>query len=232
MRSNLAVVLSDLDKPSVIVTSAHPGEGKTATTVNLARSLATAGNRVVLIDFDLRHPDIHHWVGVPNDLGVTDVLLGESLASCLKHVDVGPGPRDASRGIYVLTAGGAVDNPAELLGTPRTRQMLDELSQQTDVVLIDTPPVLLVSDTLVIGRMVAGALLVIESRKTQIPAAQHAKDALIRNQTRLLGVVINKVQPRDAADGGYGYGYGSGYGYPYGVSPDGGNGASGDWARD
>jgi Mrp family chromosome partitioning ATPase len=87
--------------------------------------------------------------------------------------------------------------------------MLDGLGRQADLVLIDTPPVLPVADTLVIGRMASGALMVVEARKTAVTTVAKAKDLLIRNQTRLLGIVLNKFQQRDA-----GAGYGFGYGYP------------------
>jgi capsular exopolysaccharide synthesis family protein len=226
LRSNLAVAMSDLERPTVIVTSADAGEGKTATTVNLARSLVAAGQRVVLVDLDLRHPDVHHWFGLPNDVGVADVLLDRRpLNECLQYVEIFTGDGGPGRPLYVLPTGEKVDNPAELLGAGRTARMLDALAPQADIVLIDTPPVLLVADTLEIGRMVAGALLVVEAKRTPIPAVQQAKDALIRNQTRLLGLVLNKFVARDAA--GEAYGYGAGYGYGYGpAAPAEGNGSS------
>jgi Mrp family chromosome partitioning ATPase len=109
-------------------------------------------------------------------------------------------------------------------------QLLDALATQADIVVVDTPPVLPVADTLVIGRMAAGALLVVEARKTPVAAIQRAKDALTRSQTRLLGLVVNKMQAKDA-DLGYGYGYGYGYGDSYdGTDVDGdasGNGSPG-----
>jgi capsular exopolysaccharide synthesis family protein len=218
LRSNLEVALLDLERAAVAVTSAHAGEGKTSTTVNLARSLAVAGNRVVLLDFDLRHPDSHRWLGTHNDFGVSDVLLRQrSLPESLQFVVLGEGVGGAREGLYFLPAGTPVRNPAELLGGPRTPALLDALAAQADVVLIDTPPVLPVADTLVIGRMVAGAVLVVETRRAPAAAVRKAKDALIRNQTRLLGVVVNKLQQRDArTDEGYGYAYD----YPY-VHPDG-----------
>lgn len=215
LRSNLSVSLGDLERPTVLVTSAFAGEGKTATAVNLACSLAMTGQRVVLVDLDLRHPDLHHWVGLDNNQGVTDVLLGRStVEDCLEDGYVEIGGADWTRGMYVLRSGPQVENPAELLGSRRMNALLDALASQADVVIIDTPPVLLVADTLVIGRMTAGALLVVESRRTSIASVQHTKDALIRNQTRMLGVVLNKYRSRDGDDGGYGaYGYGYGYGY-------------------
>jgi capsular exopolysaccharide synthesis family protein len=220
--------MSDLERPTVIVTSADAGEGKTATTVNLARSLVAAGRRVVLVDLDLRHPDVHHWFGMPNDVGVTDILLDRRpLNECLQYIEIDTGEGGPAKPLYVLPTGPKVENPAELLGGGRTARMLDALAPQADIVLIDTPPVLLVADTLVIGRMVAGALLVVETKRTPTPAVQQAKDALIRNQTRLLGLVLNKYVARDSMGDGYGYGYGQGYGYGYGPAVDGNGSSSG-----
>ena len=226
LRSNLAVSLADLDRPSVVVTSSQPGEGKTATAANLARSMALAGRRVVLVDLDLRHPDCHKWFAAHNEFGVADVLVdSRPVPDCLQYIDLGS--RDPRRsGLYLLSTGKLVRNPAEVLDARRTADLLDTLARQADLVLIDTPPVLLVADTLVVGRMAAGALLVVEPRRTALAAVQRAKDALTRNQCRILGLVINKYQARDAPDATYGYGYGYGYGYEE-TTPDSGDGSDG-----
>jgi Mrp family chromosome partitioning ATPase len=140
------------------------------------------------------------------------VLLNRRpLDESVQLVPVGRGATETPLSLYLLAPGGGVHNPTELLGTRRVQQILETLSRQADIVVIDTPPVLPVADTLVIGRMVAGALLVVETRRTPIGAILQAKDALIRNQTRLLGLVVNKLQAKDA-DYGFGYGYGYGYG--------------------
>jgi capsular exopolysaccharide synthesis family protein len=208
LRSNLTIALLELERPSVVVTSARAGEGKTSTAVNLARALAVAGHRVVLVDLDLRHPDAHRWLGAQNELGVTDVLTRQrSLGECLQFVPTDESNPGSGEGLYFLPTGFTVPNPTELLSSPRTPALLGALASQADVVLIDAPPVLPVADALVIGRMVGGAMLVVETRKTPVGAVQQAKDALTRSQTRLLGVVVNKLQPKDArSDQGYGYG--------------------------
>lgn len=227
LRSNLNVALSDLERATVIVTSAQAGEGKTATTVNLARAMALAGQRVVLADLDLRHPDVHRWFGLDNEVGVTEILLGRAtVEESLRYVELASGSAGA-RGLYLLSTGRPVPNPAELLGSRRMAQLLEALASSAGIVLVDTPPVLPVADTLVIGRMAAGAILVVEARKTPVAAIQRAKDALTRSQTRLLGVVVNKLLAKDA-DLGYGYGYGYGYGDTPGDSDASGNGSSGD----
>jgi Mrp family chromosome partitioning ATPase len=108
-----------------------------------------------------------------------------------------------------------VSSPTELLSTPSMRSLLEQLASQADLVLLDAPPVLPVADTLVIGRLAAGAVLVVEARKTPVPAVRRAKDALTRNQTRLLGVVLNKFKPTVGADDGTPTGVAAGYGYGY-----------------
>jgi capsular exopolysaccharide synthesis family protein len=216
IRSNLEVALSEVEHPSIIVTSSKANEGKTIVCIDLALSFAEAGYRVILVDLDLRRPCAHSLLRTHNELGVSDVLLGtRPLQDCLQTVQLGADAR-AARTIYFLPAGPEVHNPTELLGTRRTTQMLEGLSQQADLVLIDTAPVLPVADTLVIARAVSGALLVVESRATAMAAVKQSKDLLIRNQTRMLGIVMNKFKARDAS--GYGYGYYP-YGYGYGDGP-------------
>lgn len=205
LRANLLVALDDLDDSTVVVTSALPGEGKSTVCANLALALAEAGKRVVAVDTDLRHPNLHARIGGHNEVGLSDVLLERApIGEALQFVSTG----SRNRGLYVLSTGAPVNDPTELLGSARTTQLLGRLASQVDVLLLDTPPVLPVADTLVIGRTVAGALLVVESRRTPVPVVQQAKNALIRNQTRLLGVVLNKVQARDLGATGNGY-------YPY-----------------
>jgi capsular exopolysaccharide synthesis family protein len=232
LRSNLLVAISELDNPIVVVTSAYAGEGKTSVCVDLAESIALAGTRVVIVDLDLRHPDAHRLLGAGNEVGVSDVLLDRRpLEECLQYAELPPSESARPAALYFLGTGPAVSNPTELLATPRTGQLLDTLARQADIVLLDTPPVLPVADTLVIGRLSAGAVLVVEAQRTPAPVAKRAKDALTRNQTRLLGVVLNKFQAkyagyayREAFDYGYGYGYGS-RGAPQKPENPGGDGA-------
>jgi capsular exopolysaccharide synthesis family protein len=204
LRTSLTLCLADLDRPTVLVTSARAGEGKTDTTARLASSFAEAGRRAVVVDLDLRKPGVHEVFGLDNDRGVSDVLLDElALADCLQFVKLrGPGSAPG-RGLYALTSGPSVPNPTELLDTRRTSKLLDGLAEQADIVLVDAPPVLPVADTLVIGKTVGGAILVLEAGRTPIGEIEQAKDALIRAQTRLLGVVVNRADGR-AAEYGYG----------------------------
>jgi capsular exopolysaccharide synthesis family protein len=211
VRANLMVSMADYKRPRVIITSAHAGEGKTVTCTNLALSFARAGQRVVLVDLDLRHPDAHRLVGAHNRFGVSDLLLGKrSLEECLQYLELPGLDTQSAQGVYFMATGPQVRNPTELLGMTRTAQMLDELGKQADLILIDAPPVLPVADMLVIGRIVTGVVLVVEARRTTVTDITKTKDLLTRNQTRILGVVLNKLRQRDSSYGDA-YGYGTAY---------------------
>ena len=164
MRTNLLVALSDVDRPTVMFTSAMAGEGKTCTVANLAPALALAGHRVVVVDLDLRRPDIHNAFGLRNERGVADILRNDAaLSDCLQYVGVEGEPGESAAGMYVLTGGTPGKEGAELVAGRSTARMLDALADQSDIVLIDTPPVLSVADGLAIARVVSGVVLVVEA---------------------------------------------------------------------
>jgi capsular exopolysaccharide synthesis family protein len=220
VRANLSVSLADLKRPRVAVTSPQAREGKTVTCANLAISFARAGQRVVLVDLDLRHPDAHRLVGAHNRFGAVDLLLGRrSLEDCLQYLQLPDRDPQSAPGVSFLGTGPTPRNPTELLGSPRTAAMLDELGKQADLILIDAPPVLPVADMLVLGRIVTGVVLVVEARRTTVTDVSKAKNLLIRNQARILGVVLNKVRPHDADYGGYPYGESSDVSAVEGLAP-------------
>ncbi|MGI8751455.1 MAG: CpsD/CapB family tyrosine-protein kinase [Acidimicrobiales bacterium] len=208
--SNVSAALDQLGSPVVAVTSSKVGEGKTVTCVKLGASFAARGQRVVVVDLDLRDPGAHAAVGGHNRVGVTDVLQGRrKLGDCLQYVKLPDREGFAERGLFLVAAGPSVLEPNELLGLPRAERMLTSLATEADVVLVDTPPVLAVADTLTIGRTVGGAILVIDPRRTNAASVQRARDLLLRNETKVLGMVLNQVHASDAgvsAADGYGYG--------------------------
>jgi capsular exopolysaccharide synthesis family protein len=215
IRTNLMVALEGIDNPVVLFTSANEGEGKSSTVANLAPVMALASQRVVVVDVDLRNPDVHHAFGLPNERGFADVVRGDAeLDECLQYVGLKTPDGEPERGLYVLTSGPPPANPAELLSSRRAARLFEALAGQADIVLVDSPPVLAVADSLVLARLVSGVVLVVEARRTPIPAIKQAKDALTRNQARLLGLVVSKVQASDMANsefgstGSYGYAYG------------------------
>ena len=185
------------------VTSPAMGDGKTTLAANLAVSIAQSGKKVLLIDADFRRPRLHAVFGLSVKTGMASVLAGE--AGLDEAVQTTPVP-----GLLVLPCGPYPSNPAELLTSPRFKEALDELRQTYDYVLIDTPPVLAVTDPCVVAPRVDGVLLVIRISQNARPAAERAKEILGTLGANLLGVVVNAVDEPHGK--GYGYGYG-GYGY-------------------
>lgn len=195
-----AILFSTAPQPpqSIVVTSAQPHEGKTSTSVNVAAVLAQNGARVLIIDADLRNPGVARALGVINRKGLSGVLTGAyGIDEAIERVG-------AAVNLWVLTAGPHPPNPAELLSSPKMESLMDELRQRFDHVVVDSPPVLLVTDATVLSTLVDGVLLVAESGVTPPGALIRAHRTLGIAGGRVLGVVVNKV---DLRSGGYYYGY-------------------------
>lgn len=205
IRTNLDAALDGIGRPVVVVTSAAEGEGKTSAVTRLARAVAWTGRTVAVADLDLRHPTVHTVLGVPNTAGVAEILRGDTdLDACL-HTLAGGGDPTATGPILALTAGRAVTSPAELLAGVAAGRLLDTLAAKADLVLVDSPPVLPVADTLQIAPLASGVLLVVEARRTPVPAVLAAKHALARHRARILGMIINKTRRGDATSLTAGY---------------------------
>jgi capsular exopolysaccharide synthesis family protein len=190
-----------LDHPmrTLQLTSANPREGKTTTLSNMAVALAGAGQRVLVVCCDLRRPRIHEFFGLSNDIGFTSALLGRvPLAEAIQHV---PG----HRGIDLLASGPLPPNPSELLSSNRTGEVLAALRTEYDVVLIDSPPVLPVTDALVLSRRVDATLLVSVAGTTSRKEVARATELLWQVDAPLVGAVLNGVDP-EGSDG-YAYQY-------------------------
>jgi non-specific protein-tyrosine kinase len=198
LRSNTRFAKIDNPSASLLVTSPGPEEGKTTTAANLAVVLAQAGQKVILVDSDLRRPTLHEFFGLDNHVGLTDLLVdGEELWNqALRATD--------QEGLRLLTSGRLPPNPSELLGSDAMRSTLRELEKTADVVVLDSPPLLAVADASILGSIVGGAILVVESGKTRNEAARRAKDTLDNSGVKLLGVVVNRISHRRGA---YGYYY-------------------------
>ena len=189
----------------LLVTSSMAREGKTLTTVRLGVVLAQAGSRVQLIDSDLRSPRLKSALGIGNDVGLTDVLLGNvTLEQAIQPTRV--------KGLSVLLSGGIPPNPAEIIEGKQFLDLLDACSKLYDRVLLDSPPVLPVTDPAILAKYCDGVVLVVRSGRTAQAQARRTRQAMSGLGVRLLGVVLNDSQPR-----AMGYGYGR---YPYGQQPD------------
>jgi polysaccharide biosynthesis transport protein len=201
-----ATLLSMAARPPqiMLVTSANAGEGKTTTALNLALSLAQQQGEVLLVDCDLRKPGIATSLGLSGEIGVSSVLTGrESLTDIL--CSYGPLPN-----LWTLTSGPKPPNPAELLSSSSMAEMLNELRARFRHIVLDSPPVLMVTDAAVLSPLVDGVILVIESGITPRNAVVRSCKILQGAGANILGVALNKVNVR--LDGNYGsYGYHSYY---------------------
>lgn len=186
LRTNLQ--FKGLDSPlrSILITSASPGEGKSTTSANLAVAIAQTGARVCLIDADLRRPTLAKLFGLNNWTGLTTAILAtDELDDCI--VDSGV------PGLSVITSGPIPPNPAELLGSSRMTAILSKLETAYDILIIDSPPVLAVTDAAVLSPKVSGVLLTVRSGAVSRVQVQRAKTALEAVGARLLGVVLGAV---------------------------------------
>ena len=203
LRTNLQYAGLGGDGPSsarsLVVTSAGPGEGKSTTAANLAIVLAQAGKQVILVDADLRRPSLGHVFGLNGQAGLTALLQG---TGPLAEVDLEPTDVENLR---VLSAGTPPSNPAELLASARMTELLHELSAQADVVILDSPPVLAVTDASVLAAKADGAVLIVDVGATRRETGQRARETLEKAGAKILGAVLNKQ--RTGRDGGYYYYY-------------------------
>ncbi len=196
LRTN--VQFSNVDTPTkaILVTSANPTEGKSTTAANLAAAMAQGGLRVVLVDGDMRRPSQHQIFEVTNDYGLTNALLqdGAELNGSLQQTKI--------ENLFLLPTGPIPPNPSELLGSQRMRRLITALKEQFDAVIIDSPPVLAVTDPAVLAPQADGVILVVGAGETRRGAAQRAVTHLTQVGARFLGVALNKI-----SRGGRGYGY-------------------------
>ncbi len=203
LRTNLQFLDIDTRPRSLVITSAIPSEGKTSTATNLAIALAQTGLRVLLVDGDLRRPKVASLLGLERSVGLTTVLVGRSELqdSIQKHTD---------SGIFFLASGPIPPNPTEVLQSRAAQELFDRVSQMFDMVIIDGPPLLPVSDAAIMARDVDGAILVVRHGKTTKEQLRQAAVRLAQVDANLLGVTVNMTPKRGGKSYGYGYGYGYG----------------------
>ena len=209
-----SISFAGLDRPMQViqVTSPAAADGKTTTSANLAVALANAGKRVILVSADLRRPRIHEFFGLKNKVGFTSVLLGEA-----NIADVCQPVPDQPR-IMLVASGPVPPNPSELLASPRTDNVIQAMRERADVVLLDCPPVLPVTDAAVLGRKVDGSLLVVTAETTTRKQIVRTVEILRQVGTPLVGTVLNGI----SVEGAYGYSY---YYRYYGSEAGNGNGS-------
>jgi len=200
LRTNLQFIDPDVERKVFVITSSLPGEGKTTTAVNLALALAEGGEKVVLVEGDLRRPKISEYLRLESAVGLTTVLIGKlPVEEAIQTT--------ANGGLAVLTSGSTPPNPAELLKSSTMRTLVASLRQTYDIVLIDAPPLLPVTDGALLAAQSDGALLVVRHGKTTTDQVVAAVDRLESVGATPVGVIFNMTP----AKGGEGYAYGYGY---------------------
>ena len=212
IRLQTNIDFSNLETPvkCYAITSAQEAEGKTTMSCNLALLYAEKGLKVALLDLDLRQPAIHKLFHLENKIGIVEYVKGEvdSLSDIAHTV----------KGVDVITAGSHTPFPSKVLSSGRMKKLLQELKEEYDYVILDTPPILVVSDAFMVGQDVDGFLIVCSqhiSRKKDVVAACNA---LAEKNIDIIGIAMSMVTTdEDNGKGGYGgYAYGNGYGYGYG----------------
>ncbi|MEI6499977.1 MAG: polysaccharide biosynthesis tyrosine autokinase [Armatimonadota bacterium] len=187
LRANLR--FSSTDKPirTVLVTSPGPGEGKSTTAAGLAIAAANAGQKVILVDTDLRRPSVHKLFNIAPEYGLTDVLTGnKSVDEALVYLE--------TTGVSVMTTGPLPPNPIELLESEAMTRVIAALEERADLVIFDSPPLLVVADSQILSTQIDGTLLVLAMNSSRREMCRHAKEILTRINARILGVVGNKVR--------------------------------------
>ncbi len=185
-----AILFLEIDQKlrTIQITSANSAEGKTTTIANLAVAFARAGRRVAIIDCDLRHPRVHKFFGLSNELGFTSLLLGEaSLDDTVQRV------RDEPN-ITVLSAGPPLPNPSEALSTLRARDLIASVEKSCELVLVDSPPILPLSDALIVSGMVDATLVVASAKSSSRRALHRAVEVLRQVDAHLVGMVLNNSE--------------------------------------
>ncbi len=207
LRTNLQFSDIDGDSHAILVSSALPNEGKTLVATNLALSMAQAGRSVLLIDADMRNPNVADLLGLENAVGVVTVLVGRT--------SIEDAIQSHPSGIGFMGTGPAPPNPAEVLDTQAMRDLVSRVRKEYDAVIIDAPPMLPVADASILLTEVDGVLLLVRHGSTTREQLRLAVGRIQAVGGRLFGTVLNRTPRRSGDADGYGYGYGHGYGYGY-----------------
>jgi succinoglycan biosynthesis transport protein ExoP len=222
IRTNLLFMSPEKPLRTILVTSSGPQEGKTTTATSLAVTMTSSGNRVLLVDADMRRPRIHRIFGVPNEAGLSSLILGEgNLADLVRPTDI--------PNLFVLPCGPVPPNPAELLHTASFRRLLADMSKEYDRVILDSPPVGVVADAVVLATQVDGCLMVLKAGRTSRDVGRQAVKQLRDVNAPLFGAVLNDLDLENQRYGQYSYYYR--YGYYYGDSARGSHRQSKDASK-
>ncbi len=196
LRTNLT--FAALDKPieTLVVTAAASKESKSSVLANLAVTMAQGERRTILVDADLRRPGLHEIFDVANDQGLTSMIVEETALDSPPLLDTGVD------NLWLMPSGPLPPNPADILGSRRMEEVIAALKNRADIVLFDAPPVIAVTDAVVLGTKVDGVLLVVRAGRTRREHAEQAKELLERVHIRIVGAVLDNA-PLGITLGGY-----------------------------
>lgn len=188
LRTNIK--FSSLDKPikTLLITSPIPEAGKSSVSINLALTMAQDKYKVILVDTDLRKPMIHKILQQDNKTGLTNILVEDK-----KIKEVMRKMSDVDPNLYFIPSGPIPPNPSELLGSNKMKELLKELQEQADFIIFDSPPVIAVTDALVLATQVDGVVLVLDFGEVSREAAKQTKELLEKVKANILGAVLNKI---------------------------------------
>ncbi len=207
IRSNLLLSSAERPPQTILVTSMGPKEGKTTTTINIARVLSQGGKKVLIIDCDLRKPRIHTLFNMDNKVGLSNYLTGNMDGNILFDIPGEP--------IKLIPSGLIPPNPAELLSSKKMMTLIKKMAEIFDFILIDSPPIQRVTDSLALSRIVDGTIVVVKARQTTNEMLSGGMKKLRDVQAHFLGFVLNGMKERQAGDGYY-----SGYNTYYAKNSD------------
>jgi len=197
----------------------HPGEGKTFCSSNLATIFAKAGKKVALLDFDMHKPKVHEAFKIKKDVGLSSFLSNkEQLEHCIQ--------KDVIDNLDILTSGPVPPNPSELILSKKVQALVEQMKIDYDMVIIDTPPILLISDAMALRSQADMGIFVMNTRTTTKQGVKYLEEIIEQNKLQNSSILLNSIKQKKwryyygSYGYAYGYGYGSGYGYSYGYGEE------------
>ncbi len=189
LRTNLQSIKTEKPIKAIVITSSNHSEGKTITSINLALSMAHDLNNksILLVDADMRRGSVHKYLGIKPEAGLADILSDSAnIDNCLLNIGV--------NNLTILPAGKIPHNPAELLGSQKMKNLLSALRSKYDYVILDTPPIIPVTDAGLLSSQSDGAILVVQAGRTQKGVVMHSESILRQAQAKILGCILTNVQ--------------------------------------
>ncbi len=198
LRTNIEFSSIDKKLKVITITSSAPAEGKTTVAANIAISFAENGKKTLLLDSDLRRPTIHKRFKLPNSVGFVNIIVGNASKEDAIQKNI-------VRNLDILTSGIIPPNPSELIGSNKNKNLLESLKEEYDVIILDSPPLLAVTDAQILTTISDGTIIVVKHGSTKKDELERSKELLEKVQGNILGVVLNDVPLDDETYQYYSY---------------------------